>query len=94
MHSGAYTVRETRCINCSSYIGWKIVQAHERSERWKEGAYVLERHFLLVTSVTEGEDWDLQLLRKPSAKLKVIDDLKMRERPISRLRVPSSVSAR
>jgi len=94
MHSGAYTVREIRCINCDSYIGWKIVQAHEPRERWKEDAYVLERHFLLVGSVVEGEDWDLQLLRKPAAKLKVIDDLKMPDRRLSKIRVPSSVSAR
>lgn len=68
MHSGAYTVRDMSCINCDHYIGWKIVQAHEREERWKEGAYVVERHFVSVGSVVEGEYWDLQLFPKPAAK--------------------------
>ncbi|KAK7472855.1 hypothetical protein VKT23_000963 [Stygiomarasmius scandens] len=42
MSSGAHTVQELCCVKCSCYLGFKILRAHERSERWKEGHYLLE----------------------------------------------------
>ena len=104
MRSGAHTIREVRCISCTSYIGWKIVQAHEHRERWKEGAFVLERDFLLVHSVFEEESqyqglgcgWDE--LRKwrssPALRLKVIDDLKSKNRALPSNSLSSSESDR
>lgn len=35
-------MQETFCANCSVYLGWRIVKAHERSEKWKEGKWLLE----------------------------------------------------
>lgn len=35
-------MQEISCSLCSTYLGWKIVRAHERSERWKEGHCLLE----------------------------------------------------
>lgn len=35
-------MQETFCANCSTYLGWKIVKAHERTEKWKEGNWLLE----------------------------------------------------
>jgi hypothetical protein len=46
MTSGAYTIQEIICVGCDSYLGWKMIQAHERAERWKEGKHILELEFL------------------------------------------------
>ncbi|KAF5386111.1 hypothetical protein D9615_002252 [Tricholomella constricta] len=42
MATGAHTMQEITCSSCSSYLGWKIVRAHESSEKWKEGKSLLE----------------------------------------------------
>lgn len=42
MTTGAHTMQETLCSRCSLCLGWKITKAHERSERWKEGNWLLE----------------------------------------------------
>jgi len=46
MTSGAYTIQEIVCLGCSSYLGWKMIHAHERTERWKEGKHILELEFI------------------------------------------------
>ncbi|KAF9475534.1 yippee-domain-containing protein [Pholiota conissans] len=42
MATGAHTMQEITCATCSTYVGWKIVRAHESSETWKEGYFLLE----------------------------------------------------
>ncbi|KAF9501493.1 hypothetical protein BDN71DRAFT_1549814 [Pleurotus eryngii] len=42
MSTGAHTMQEIVCSTCDAYLGWKIVKAHSRSERWKEGYNMLE----------------------------------------------------
>ncbi|KAJ7497321.1 hypothetical protein FB451DRAFT_226203 [Mycena latifolia] len=42
MATGAHTMQEITCSNCTAYLGYKIVRAFERSERWKESSYLLE----------------------------------------------------
>lgn len=42
MATGAHTMQEITCSSCSVYLGWKILRAHERSEKWKEGTSLLE----------------------------------------------------
>lgn len=42
MTTGAHTMQEIFCGNCSVGLGWKIVRAHERTEKWKEGKWLLE----------------------------------------------------
>ncbi|KAL4264740.1 Protein yippee-like [Pleurotus pulmonarius] len=42
MSTGAHTMQEIVCSTCDAYLGWKIVKAHNRSERWKEGYNMLE----------------------------------------------------
>ncbi|KAG6865368.1 hypothetical protein C0991_003145 [Blastosporella zonata] len=42
MATGAHTMQEITCLSCSSYLGWKIVRAHESTEKWKEGNCLLE----------------------------------------------------
>jgi hypothetical protein len=42
MATGVHTMQEISCSTCSSYLGWKILQARNRSEKWKEGCCLLE----------------------------------------------------
>jgi len=42
MATGAHTMQEITCATCSTYLGWKIVRAHEASESWKDGHSLLE----------------------------------------------------
>ncbi|KAG5648463.1 hypothetical protein DXG03_003074 [Asterophora parasitica] len=42
MATGAHTMQEITCSSCSSYLGWKILRAHYKSEKWKEGNHLLE----------------------------------------------------
>ncbi|KAG6837851.1 hypothetical protein H0H93_016219, partial [Arthromyces matolae] len=50
MATGAHTMQEISCSSCSSYLGWKIVRAHEISEKWKEGNCLLELESLFHDS--------------------------------------------
>ncbi|KDQ50282.1 hypothetical protein JAAARDRAFT_42279 [Jaapia argillacea MUCL 33604] len=42
MCTGAHTIQEMTCAVCQKYIGWNIVRAHDITERWKEGKFLLE----------------------------------------------------
>ncbi|KAJ7132746.1 hypothetical protein C8R43DRAFT_1023079 [Mycena crocata] len=42
MATGAHTMQEITCSNCAAYLGYKIVRAFEKSERWKESSFLLE----------------------------------------------------
>ena len=42
MDSGVYRIQTSHCTACSAIVGWKFVHASERTERWKEGYFVLE----------------------------------------------------
>ncbi|THH07872.1 hypothetical protein EW145_g3095 [Phellinidium pouzarii] len=83
MRTGAHTVREISCLGCNTYIGFQIVHAHEPSERWKDGAYILERQFLFIHSVYEcasrddEPDSDQPSYKWPGTplRLKVVKDL-------------------
>ncbi|KAJ7218042.1 hypothetical protein GGX14DRAFT_695986 [Mycena pura] len=42
MQTGAHMLAEIHCTNCDQYLGYKIVRAFEKSERWKEERFLLE----------------------------------------------------
>ncbi|XP_040988454.1 protein yippee-like At5g53940 isoform X2 [Juglans microcarpa x Juglans regia] len=48
MLSGLHTVADIFCCCCGQIVGWKYEAAHERSQKYKEGKYVLERRILYV----------------------------------------------
>ncbi|TFK22556.1 hypothetical protein FA15DRAFT_695619 [Coprinopsis marcescibilis] len=48
MATGAHTMSEITCGSCHIYLGWKILKAHEASERWKEGYFLLELEHLFA----------------------------------------------
>lgn len=66
MTSGAYTIQEIMCQGCSSYLGWKMIHAHERAERWKEGKHILELEFLeeLSPPVQRGSLPEIEITRR------------------------------
>ncbi|OCB90277.1 hypothetical protein A7U60_g2508 [Sanghuangporus baumii] len=91
MRTGAHTVRELKCLGCSAYVGFQIVHAHEPSERWKNGAYILERHFLFIHSIYECSSSDCESDDSSSEersyqwpgtplRLKVVEDLRKHRR--------------
>ncbi|XP_052200744.1 protein yippee-like At5g53940 [Diospyros lotus] len=43
MLSGPHTVSDIFCCCCGQLVGWKYVTAHEESQKYKEGKFVLER---------------------------------------------------
>ncbi|XP_031118422.1 protein yippee-like At5g53940 isoform X2 [Ipomoea triloba] len=43
MLSGMHTVADIFCCCCGQIIGWKYEAAHEKSQKYKEGKFVLER---------------------------------------------------
>lgn len=43
MLSGMHTVADIYCCCCGQILGWKYETAHEKSQKYKEGKYVLER---------------------------------------------------
>ncbi|KAJ8076471.1 hypothetical protein PM082_000894 [Marasmius tenuissimus] len=56
MATGAHTMQEITCLSCSSYLGWKINRAHDRSEQWKEGHYLLELENLFAEMAPRRRD--------------------------------------
>ncbi|XP_044500140.1 protein yippee-like At5g53940 [Mangifera indica] len=43
MLSGMHTVEDIFCCCCGQTVGWKYEAAHEKSQKYKEGKFVLER---------------------------------------------------
>ncbi|XP_021821713.1 protein yippee-like At5g53940 [Prunus avium] len=43
MLSGLHTVADIFCCCCGQIVGWKYESAHEKSQKYKEGKFVLER---------------------------------------------------
>jgi len=40
--TGMHIVADINCIDCHSLLGWKYKEAHEESQKYKEGHYILE----------------------------------------------------
>ncbi|KAJ2523481.1 hypothetical protein GGI11_001454 [Coemansia sp. RSA 2049] len=41
--TGMHTVCNLQCRSCGALLGWKYVRAHDKSQQYKEGRYVLEQ---------------------------------------------------
>ncbi|KAL6637657.1 hypothetical protein ACP70R_025229 [Stipagrostis hirtigluma subsp. patula] len=44
MITGMHTVCDIFCVGCGSIVGWKYEAAHDKSQRYKEGKFILERY--------------------------------------------------
>ncbi|KDQ21711.1 hypothetical protein BOTBODRAFT_26141 [Botryobasidium botryosum FD-172 SS1] len=40
--TGLHTVADIYCIGCDSNLGWTYLKAHESSQKYKEGKYIIE----------------------------------------------------
>ncbi|XP_058099650.1 protein yippee-like [Magnolia sinica] len=43
MMTGMHTVADIFCVGCGSIVGWKYEAAHVKSQKYKEGKFILER---------------------------------------------------
>ncbi|GMY25484.1 protein yippee-like [Fagus crenata] len=47
MLTGLHTVVDIFCVGCCSIVGWKYEAAQEKSQKYKEGKFILERFKIL-----------------------------------------------
>ncbi|KAH7866006.1 hypothetical protein Vadar_014175 [Vaccinium darrowii] len=47
MMTGMHTVVDIFCVGCGSIVGWKYEAAHEKSQKYKEGKFIIERFKVL-----------------------------------------------
>ncbi|CAI9088711.1 OLC1v1023120C2 [Oldenlandia corymbosa var. corymbosa] len=61
MLSGMHTVADIFCCCCGQIVGWKYEAAHEKSQKYKEGKFVLERG-----RIVDGLDSEFFIDTRPS----------------------------
>ncbi|OVA02676.1 Yippee/Mis18 [Macleaya cordata] len=54
MMTGLHTVADIFCVGCGSIVGWKYEIAHDKSQKYKEGKFILER---LKVSFPDGNSY-------------------------------------
>ncbi|KAK8588673.1 hypothetical protein V6N13_087578 [Hibiscus sabdariffa] len=47
MMTGLHTVVDIFCVGCGSIVGWKYEAAHDKTQKYKEGKFILERFKVL-----------------------------------------------
>jgi len=47
MITGMHTVNDIFCIGCGSIVGWKYDAAYDKSQKYKDGKFILERFKVL-----------------------------------------------
>ncbi|CAI9097315.1 OLC1v1033708C1 [Oldenlandia corymbosa var. corymbosa] len=47
MMTGVHVVSDMFCVGCGSMVGWKYESALEKSQKYKEGKFILERFKML-----------------------------------------------
>ncbi|XP_023515365.1 protein yippee-like isoform X1 [Cucurbita pepo subsp. pepo] len=58
MMTGMHTVADLFCVGCGSIVGWKYETAHEKSQKYKEGKFVLESlNRVKVVGADESRLW-------------------------------------
>ncbi|KAA8523934.1 hypothetical protein F0562_010357 [Nyssa sinensis] len=63
MISGVHTVADIFCCCCGQMVGWKYEAAHETSQKYKEGKFVLERGRII-----DGIDSEFYINTRPDVK--------------------------
>eukprot|EP00252_Welwitschia_mirabilis_P007951 TRINITY_DN1964_c0_g1_i1.p1 TRINITY_DN1964_c0_g1~~TRINITY_DN1964_c0_g1_i1.p1 ORF type:complete len:130 (-),score=12.45 TRINITY_DN1964_c0_g1_i1:32-421(-) len=53
MTTGIHTVADIHCNGCYRIVGWKYEVAHEKSQKYKEGKFILERCKLINCDGTD-----------------------------------------
>lgn len=60
MLSGLHTVSDVFCCCCGQILGWKYVTANDKSQKDKEGKFVLER-WRIAEEITDEGNLDARL---------------------------------
>ncbi|KAI5344833.1 hypothetical protein L3X38_012710 [Prunus dulcis] len=47
MIAGLHIVADISCVSCGSMVGWKYEDAQEKSQKYKERKFILERFHIL-----------------------------------------------
>ncbi|ODV89546.1 hypothetical protein CANCADRAFT_32767 [Tortispora caseinolytica NRRL Y-17796] len=50
MTTGEHRVRDVKCAQCGSYVGWKYEWAEPPSEQYKIGKFILEAELIVLVS--------------------------------------------
>merc|ERR1712157_208238 len=53
MTTGLHTVADIHCKSCMQIVGWKYEEAFEKSQKYKEGKFILERAKMTDVDTTE-----------------------------------------
>ncbi|CAG8458180.1 11213_t:CDS:2 [Ambispora gerdemannii] len=51
--TGVHSVKDIRCDVCSNVVGWKYVFAFEKSQKYKENKYIVEK-----AMISKENQWD------------------------------------
>ncbi|CAJ2670718.1 unnamed protein product [Trifolium pratense] len=62
MITGLHTVVDIFCVTCGSIVGWKYETAYDKSQKYKEGKFILERYKVM------GPDGSLYLVAQEDAE--------------------------
>ncbi|KAL9272486.1 yippee-like-like protein [Drosera capensis] len=67
MLSGMHTVADIFCCCCGQIVGWKYEAAHDKTQKYKEGKFVLERGRILEyeESANGGVDVEFYIDSRP-----------------------------
>ncbi|KAL9298011.1 hypothetical protein ACSQ67_023907 [Phaseolus vulgaris] len=60
MLSGLHTVADIFCCCCGQIVGWKYESAHERSQKYKEGKFVLESRGRIVDEIDFSAEFHIE----------------------------------
>jgi hypothetical protein len=50
MTTGLHTVCDIFCVACGAILGWKYLVAFDKSQRYKEGKFILDRSTALAAA--------------------------------------------
>ncbi|KAL3849172.1 hypothetical protein ACJIZ3_011054 [Penstemon smallii] len=70
MLSGMHTVADIFCCCCGQIVGWKYEAAHEKSQKYKEGKFVLERGRIM-----DGVDSEFYIDTRPTMIMSDAEDV-------------------
>jgi len=58
MTTGLHTVADIHCNNCCRIVGWKYEEAFDKTQKYKEGKFILERAKLIGAVDPYGRDYE------------------------------------
>jgi len=51
--TGVHTVQDISCVECDTVLGWTYVHAHEPTQKYKEGKFILEKQYITQQQVSQ-----------------------------------------